>query len=215
MSPSTNLKCTLVCLFTFFCCLRSKDEQGSIPSHSESNHNRRLLSSSPITNEEDLCIICFENKKDYSLYISWTEQEWALMAEEETKINFPDCHGAELSSGCLVKVLCRKNAECPTCKRLPQLSSIIATADPITTPDAEQRVVPVTNPSAYVRGPRRPYNRLLHERSRRRNSKLRYFNCFRSQKNQNLNNAAVLFNDTQSKYGLRYLFPCIFGVSSD
>ena len=70
--------------------------------------------------EEDLCIVCYSQlKNDDSLYIAWTDEEWKEMSANGINLHFPDCHGSELCSGCLIKVVCSKS-ECPKCKRKPQ-----------------------------------------------------------------------------------------------
>ena len=103
--------------------------------HSTMHHHRILLSSPDATNEpitedqialeeDDLCIVCFDKRKnDDALYIAWTPEEWKEMSSKGLQMHFPDCHGSELCSGCLIKIVCDANGECPACKRKPQYPS--------------------------------------------------------------------------------------------
>ena len=103
--------------------------------------------------EESLCIVCFDKQKnDDELYIAWTEEEWREMAANKVDLHFPDCHGSEICSGCLIKIVCSKG-ECPTCKRKPKSplkrESAISTDQQSEASEHQTHDSPVPRPKGY------------------------------------------------------------------
>ena len=90
--------------------------------------------------DDQLCVICLDKEKNNEgLSISWTEEEWSVMVRDGVELLFPDCHGCDLCSECLIKI-CDAKLPCPVCKRPMQA------VDPIPNMHPERREVRETAP---------------------------------------------------------------------
>eukprot|EP01083_Nonionella_stella_P059737 156369_1 len=138
-----------------------------------SDANEPSMSIEMDVEEQNLCIVCMDKQKnDDHLYIAWTEEEWKAMAQDtEMTMHFPDCHGSELCSGCLVKIVCDAKGECPKCKRRPWLPPSKVKRNTYTQlPAQTQR----TEQRAHAASHRaRSSSRVIYSSSRRRYSSVR------------------------------------------